>query len=75
MHNKFTGKERDSESGLDYFGARYCGSTMGRFMSPDWSAKAQAVPNSDLSNPQSLNLYSYVNNNRRNLPPTQDPGP
>ena len=32
---KFTGKERDAESGLDYFGARYNASTMGRFMSPD----------------------------------------
>jgi RHS repeat-associated protein len=40
--SRFTGKERDTESGLDYFGARYYGSTMGRFMSPDWSAKAQA---------------------------------
>jgi RHS repeat-associated protein len=34
-----TGKERDSESGNDYFGARYYASTMGRFMSPDWAAK------------------------------------
>lgn len=32
---KFTGKERDSESGLDNFGARYDSSSMGRFMSPD----------------------------------------
>jgi RHS repeat-associated protein len=32
---KFTGKERDSESGLDNFGARYNSSAMGRFMSPD----------------------------------------
>jgi RHS repeat-associated protein len=37
----FTGKERDTESGNDYFGARYYASTMGRFMSPDWSAKAE----------------------------------
>jgi RHS repeat-associated protein len=34
---KFTSKERDAKSGLDYFGARYYGSTMGRFMFPDWS--------------------------------------
>jgi len=34
-HYKFTGKERDSESGLDYFGARYDASSMGRFMTPD----------------------------------------
>jgi RHS repeat-associated protein len=59
----FTGKERDSESGLDYFGARYYGSNMGRFMSPDWSAKAEPVPYSKLDDPQTLNLYAYVGNN------------
>jgi RHS repeat-associated protein len=62
-HYKFTGKERDSESGLDYFGARYYASSMGRWMSPDWADKPEAVPYSDLTNPQSLNLYGYVNNN------------
>jgi len=63
---KLTGKERDTESGLDYFGARYYGSSMGRFSSPDDGADAVMgvpVPFADLSNPQSLNLYSYVNNN------------
>ena len=58
-----TGKERDTESGNDYFGARYYASTMGRFMSPDWSAKAEPVPYGKLDNPQSLNLYAYVGNN------------
>ena len=33
--HKFTGKERDGESGLDNFGARYLTSSIGRFMSPD----------------------------------------
>jgi lipoprotein-anchoring transpeptidase ErfK/SrfK len=33
--SRYTGKERDSESGLDYFPARYYGSNMGRWMSPD----------------------------------------
>jgi RHS repeat-associated protein len=61
--SRSTGKERDSESGLDYFGARHYSSTMGRFMSPDWSAKPEAVPYSDLDNPQSLNLYGYAGNN------------
>ena len=32
---KFTGKERDAETGLDYFGARYMSSAQGRFASPD----------------------------------------
>ena len=59
----FTGKERDTESGLDYFGARYYASSMGRWMSPDWSAKAEPVPYAKLEYPQSLNLYSYVGNN------------
>jgi RHS repeat-associated protein len=59
----FTAKERDAESGLDYFGARYYGSSMGRWMSPDWSAKPEAVPYSVLDNPQSLNLYGYEGNN------------
>lgn len=58
-----TGKERDPESGNDYFGARYYASSMGRFLSPDWSAKAEPVPYGKLDNPQSLNLYAYVGNN------------
>jgi hypothetical protein len=36
---------------------------MGRFLSPDWSAKVMPVPYVKLDNPQSLNLYSYVWNN------------
>jgi RHS repeat-associated protein len=59
----FTGKERDTESGNDYFGARYYASSMGRFMSPDWSASVTPVPYAHLDDPQSLNLYSYVLNN------------
>jgi len=53
-----TGKERDTESGNDYFGARYYASSMGRFMSPD------PVLNSGRpENPQSWNRYSYAFNN------------
>lgn len=63
FRSRSTGKERDTESGLDYFGARYYGSTMGRWMSPDWASKPEAVPYASLDNPQSLNLYGYVNNN------------
>jgi len=55
---KFTGKERDAESGLDYFGARYYGSSLGRFTSPDRPFADQKP-----RDPQSWNLYSYVTNN------------
>ena len=55
---KFTGKERDTESGLDMFGARYYASNMGRWMSPDKPFADQHV-----GNPQSWNLYSYTRNN------------
>ena len=55
----FTGKERDTESGNDYFGARYYGSSVGRFLSADplgpWVA--------DAGNPQTWNMYTYGLNN------------
>jgi RHS repeat-associated protein len=59
----FTGKERDVESGNDYFEARFYSSISGRFMSPDWSAKVAPVPYATMDDPQSLNLYAYVHNN------------
>jgi RHS repeat-associated protein len=65
-HYKFTGKERD-ETGLDYFGARYYSNGLGRFITPDWAAKATAVPYAEFADPQSLNLYTYV----RNIPTTR----
>ncbi len=55
---KFTGKEPDQETGLDYFEARYMSAAQGRFMSPD-PENAGAVA----GNPQSWNAYSYVVNN------------
>jgi RHS repeat-associated protein len=55
---QFTGKERDTESGLDNFGARYNASTMGRFMSPDPSNASV-----DFWLPQTWNRYSYALNN------------
>jgi RHS repeat-associated protein len=54
----FTGKERDSESGNDYFGARYYANAMGRWMSPDPSMEGAV-----LELPQTWNKYSYVYNN------------
>jgi RHS repeat-associated protein len=59
----FTSKIRDTESGLDYFGARYLSSDLGRFMTPDWAAKPTDVPYAAFGDPQSLNLYAYVGNN------------
>jgi RHS repeat-associated protein len=59
---KFTGKERDFESNLDNFGARFDSSSLGRFMSPD-PDNAGASPDS----PQSWNAYSYVLNNPLNV--------
>ncbi len=51
-------KERDNETALDYFLARYFASTQGRFTSPDAPFADQSA-----DNPQSWNLYSYVRNN------------
>jgi RHS repeat-associated protein len=44
----FTGKERDIETGNDYFGVRYYSSNLGRFLSPDWAANAVGVPYASL---------------------------
>jgi RHS repeat-associated protein len=66
-HYKFTGEERDAETQLDYFGARYYSNGLGRFISADWSATPVPVPYADLTDPQTLNLYGYV----RGLPTTK----
>jgi RHS repeat-associated protein len=56
---KFTGKERDEETGLDYFGARYFSSAQGRFVASDTMlAKKEWLPD-----PQRWNRYAYVRNN------------
>jgi RHS repeat-associated protein len=56
---KFTGKERDNETGLDYFGARYYGSKIARFTTTDpvytWKE--------NLVDPQRWNRYAYGRNN------------
>jgi RHS repeat-associated protein len=59
VNQKFTGKERDSESGLDYFGARYYGSALGRSTSAD----PITVTPARAADPQQLNLYAYGRNN------------
>jgi len=60
---KFEGKERDTETNNDDFGARYYSSSFGRWTSPDWSAIPTPVPYSNLTNPQTLNLYVMVSDN------------
>ncbi len=56
---KFTGKERDQETGLDYFGARYLSGAQGRFTSPD----PKQFTARTVSSPQKWNKYVYVRNN------------
>ncbi|MFX1535259.1 MAG: choice-of-anchor D domain-containing protein, partial [Promethearchaeota archaeon] len=56
---KFSGKERDNDSGLDYFGARYYGHSSYRFISTDPVINREEA----ISNPQLWNLYSYCRNN------------
>lgn len=55
---KFTGKERDVETGLDYFGARYYGSNLARFLTADPVMITDYRPH----NPQAWNRYAYVGN-------------
>ena len=62
MLPQFTGKERDSESGLDNFGARYDSSSLGRFMSVD----PVIVTPARMLDPQRFNLYAYARNNPLN---------
>lgn len=56
-----TGQEHDMETGLDHFQARYYSGQFGRWTIPDWGYAA--IPYASLSNPQSLNLYAFVQNN------------
>ena len=56
---QFAGKERDTETGFDYFGARYYSSGIGRFTTAD-----SAVILADaMEHPQRWNRYAYVSNN------------
>jgi len=58
-HYKFTGKERDAETQLDYFGARYFDNPFGRFMTPD----PLMLQKQKLFDPQQWNMYQYARNN------------
>ena len=59
VRQQFTGKERDNETGLDYFGARYYSSVQGRFTSVDPVIDFKK----NISEPQGWNQYQYVLNN------------
>jgi RHS repeat-associated protein len=59
VQQKFTAKERDDETGLDYFNARYYASTQGRFTSID----PVFITEDRIVDPQQLNLYGYARSN------------
>jgi RHS repeat-associated protein len=61
VRQKFTGYEKDTETGLDFAKARYYANAQARFTSPD-PLPASAHVNS----PQTLNRYAYVLNNPLN---------
>jgi RHS repeat-associated protein len=75
-HYKFSEKERDQESGLHYFAARYLAGRLSRFVSVDPKfANPDALSSEDLNSfllqPQKINLYSYaVNNPLKYVDPT-----
>jgi RHS repeat-associated protein len=73
---QFTSKERDAETGLNFFGARYFSSAQGRFTSPDefpggivdpftgqQVSQPGPLPYADITDPQTINKYAYVRNN------------
>jgi RHS repeat-associated protein len=62
VRQKFTSKERDNETGLDYFVARYYASAQGRFTSTD----PVMLTKTHIVNPQRWNLYTYTANNPLN---------
>jgi len=55
---EFTGKERDDESGYDYFGARYYESRLGGWLAPDPAYLLD--PTSAVDQPMRLVLYGYA---------------
>jgi RHS repeat-associated protein len=63
---RFVGKEKDTETGLSYFGARYESDKIGRFISADpigpVNPKTSKTYEDMLLNPQKLNKYAYALN-------------
>lgn len=66
-NERFAGKEKDKETGLQYFGARYMRNEVGRFTSPDpigpVDPRTGKINTRILMNPQRINLYAYALNN------------
>jgi len=62
LAQRFTGKERDAETGLDYFGARYFSGAQGRFTSAD-PVSLGKPPDALILMPQRWNAYAYALNN------------
>jgi RHS repeat-associated protein len=60
VNQKFTGQERDDETGFDFFQARYFYGAQGRFNSPD---PVNTSGWSHPEDPQSWNGYAYSRNN------------
>ncbi|HEV7238805.1 MAG TPA: RHS repeat-associated core domain-containing protein [Thermoanaerobaculia bacterium] len=60
QHFGFNGKELDSETGLQYFGARYYDPRIGRWLSADPLYRVQ--PETNLDEPGLLNLYAFCLN-------------
>jgi RHS repeat-associated protein len=66
VRQRFGGYQRDDENGLDYAGARYYASKVGRFTSVD-----PLMASASTTNPQTFNRYSYaLNNPYRYVDPT-----
>src|SRR6185369_15500082 len=74
VRQQFTSKERDVETGLDYFSARYFATTQGRFTSPDPFSiieMRQSAPNDEktqsafaqfINDPRRWNRFAYAVN-------------
>ena len=63
---RFAGNKKDDETGLNYFGARYMDSALGRFHAPDpvgpVDSKTGKINDKILTQPQRLNAYAYALN-------------
>lgn len=59
--DRYLGRDRDPETGLQHLGARYYAPALGRFISVDWYVLEN--PGRPARMPQAYNVYSYALNN------------